>query len=478
MLRRLLLHRAVWAATPTPPKKPAALPDASVVAVHPDHSERVAYLRPRSAETSHVVLLPRGTVLDVHAKGGLEWHPGDDGALYWTAALAHEPVRASQLWRWKDGHPPQLVFQELDARFTLELGASKDGRVLRLGCVSHGACEYWSVGSGAVLQRMGPRREEGRTYAAEGRALWYMDQQLLLWDGAPCWQAPVASSVTAMDVWSDHWALWGYADTVPTCWRDGSEQQWPHATAVVPHDNLQWPGSCDVATPPRGVQLCRLRSERGGVPVTLLLPSAPIKGVVMGVYGAYGSVVPVDVDDVLVRVLLQRGVAVAAAHIRGGGMLGPAWAAAGRGALRSHADVVDALHVLPPRAPVVLWARSAGAYAAALALHAEPHRFAGALLEVPFVNARAADGLTAFEEREWRGSPDPLDTLPAQHLLPPLYVTAARGDSRVQADAVAQYARAAGTCVHWVDSHFASTRAETVAQLEWVLDILRANTGR
>ncbi len=65
-------------------------------------------------------------------------------------------------------------------------------------------------------------------------------------------------------------------------------------------------------------------------------------------YGAYGRDPLLDYQPAL-QPLLRRGVAVAVAHVRGGGCLGPAWYEAGRGhgaKARSHEDLLAAARQL------------------------------------------------------------------------------------------------------------------------------------
>ena len=87
------------------------------------------------------------------------------------------------------------------------------------------------------------------------------------------------------------------------------------------------------------------------------------------------------------RLLLDQGVGIVTAHLRGGGEKGPAWHAAARGTkrLRSVEDLIAAMKALQP-AKVVFSTRSAGGLIGTLAMHQAPELFAGALLESPFLD--------------------------------------------------------------------------------------------
>jgi oligopeptidase B len=140
------------------------------------------------------------------------------------------------------------------------------------------------------------------------------------------------------------------------------------------------------------------------VPVTVLRradrPARP-SPLVLYAYGAYG----VSLDPVFSHFrlsLLDRGIAFALAHVRGGGEMGPAWHAASHAANKSVgvADLMACARGLiaaghTTRDQLVLRGRSAGGFLVGAALNGEPGLFRAAAADVPFV-----DCLTTLEDAE------------------------------------------------------------------------------
>ncbi|UCN15254.1 prolyl oligopeptidase family serine peptidase [Cellulomonas iranensis] len=180
-------------------------------------------------------------------------------------------------------------------------------------------------------------------------------------------------------------------------------------------------------------------------------------------YGAYGTSVPARYNPML-RHLLDRGGAYAVAHVRGGGERGRAWHDAARGT-RKRRSVDDLLACLDHLVAcgvadvdrVVLSGASAGGLLMGAALTSAPHRFAGAVLDVPFLDPVTSmldpeQALTVSDRHEW-GDPgtdpavlaamraySPYENLRPGVRLPPVLVTCRRADSRV----------AAVECLKWV----------------------------
>lgn len=169
-------------------------------------------------------------------------------------------------------------------------------------------------------------------------------------------------------------------------------------------------------------------------------------------YGAYEQAVDVGFDADLVS-LLDRGVVVAHAHVRGGGDLGPAWHDAGRLAEKENSFTdfaACARHLIDQgiaaRGSIAAWGASAGGLLVAVALNRHPERFAAAVLEVPFVDALntlldPALPLTEHDfdefgdpsdprEHRWIRAYSPYDNIQPQ-AYPPVLVTAAMNDQRV-----------------------------------------------
>ena len=169
-------------------------------------------------------------------------------------------------------------------------------------------------------------------------------------------------------------------------------------------------------------------------------------------YGAYGTPMrPYYQPRVLS--LLDRGFVYAIAHVRGGGLLGESWYREGRGRDKQHSvddflAVADALAQDPAIDPARLFAMggSAGGLLVAAALNQAPTRFAGAVLQVPFVDLLGTMQdpelpLTRQEYAEWGNPAIPGDYAAMRRLspydnlhkvpYPPVYVTGGLHDSQV-----------------------------------------------
>jgi oligopeptidase B len=132
-------------------------------------------------------------------------------------------------------------------------------------------------------------------------------------------------------------------------------------------------------------------------------------------YGAYGISYPAAFDRNAVS-LLNRGLVVAIAHVRGGGDLGQGWHDAGRMAAKTNTftDFVAVAEELLARgvaAPgrLALLGGSAGGLLVGAVLNARPDLFAAAIALVPFVDvvgtmSDASLPLTVGEYEEW-GNP-------------------------------------------------------------------------
>lgn len=176
-----------------------------------------------------------------------------------------------------------------------------------------------------------------------------------------------------------------------------------------------------------GYDASRYRAERfhavapdgARIPVSLVTPvGAPRDGtgpLLLTGYGAYGFPYPVHFSSVRVS-LLDRGVTIAIAHVRGGGDLGKRWHDGGR-MLNKRNTFTDFLAVAehlvahrytsPDR--LVIEGASAGGLLVGAVLNMRPEQFRVALLRVPFVdviNTMLDESLplTVGEFEEW-GNP-------------------------------------------------------------------------
>jgi oligopeptidase B len=163
------------------------------------------------------------------------------------------------------------------------------------------------------------------------------------------------------------------------------------------------------ATAPDGVR----------IPISLVRPAgAPLDGsspLLLTGYGAYGIPYPVTFSSNRLS-LLERGVAVAIAHVRGGGELGKRWHDTGRMLAKPNTftDFVSAAEFLvaagytaPDR--LVIEGGSAGGLLMGAVVNLRPHLFRAAVLRVPFVdvvNTMLDESLplTVGEFEEW-GNP-------------------------------------------------------------------------
>lgn len=242
------------------------------------------------------------------------------------------------------------------------------------------------------------------------------------------------------------------------------------------------------------------------IPVTLAHVEARTRSgpLVLLVYGAYG--VPFDARfSPGTRSLIERGVTLAIAHVRGGGELGPGWhaAAVGRRKPTSVDDYLAVAHHLidhgwTDRGLIVAQGSSAGGTVVAAALNREPDLFAGCLVHAPFVDPLS--GLSDGSARaiadiaEWGDPADPIargalatltaaDTIRVASDYPPVLAFAGRNDPRAPAEHVRRWIDALRA--HGADAHVlvddaghdgaASRRRQRESfalELAWTLDIL------
>lgn len=209
------------------------------------------------------------------------------------------------------------------------------------------------------------------------------------------------------------------------------------------------------------VRRIAIRSHDGvDVPVTLLrradAPDGPAPLLLYG-YGAYGMSTPATFSGRVLS-LVDRGVAFAIAHVRGGQELGRTWYEAGR--LERKANSFEDLYAVAQglvergvaeRGRLVLQGASAGGLLVAatveLAARRDPGLLAGAVADVPFVDVlnTMLDASLPLTPGEWTEWGDPVSDPEARDRLaswcpyervgardyPPLYVTAGVSDPRV-----------------------------------------------
>eukprot|EP00397_Hematodinium_sp_SG-2012_P010410 GEMP01010525.1.p1 GENE.GEMP01010525.1~~GEMP01010525.1.p1 ORF type:complete len:549 (+),score=138.71 GEMP01010525.1:886-2532(+) len=182
------------------------------------------------------------------------------------------------------------------------------------------------------------------------------------------------------------------------------------------------------------------------VPLTILGDLTAPGPVLVNVYGAYGSRLPLDYRLDRLQ-LVKRGWKIAFAHVRGGGEKGFQWHDDGR-LLKKHnsfLDFLDTLTVLRVRfkqAQLCGKAESAGAFVLGRALN---HGLAANILNVPFLDPVAAmvdeslplakmevgewgDVANSIQHRDYVEALSPYELTPTQSAL---YITCAKEDQRV-----------------------------------------------
>ncbi|MFT5207423.1 MAG: oligopeptidase B [Candidatus Omnitrophota bacterium] len=170
-------------------------------------------------------------------------------------------------------------------------------------------------------------------------------------------------------------------------------------------------------------------------------------------YGSYGITIDPTFSSIRLS-LLDRGIAFAIAHVRGGGYLGRPWYMNGK--LTSKQNTFDdfiacAEHLINEKVTtkdqLIISGGSAGGLLVGATLNQRPDLFLGAITHVPFVDVvntmmDEALPLTITEYDEWGDPHDkqvfdrlltysPYENISAQH-YPHIMVTAGLNDSRVQ----------------------------------------------
>lgn len=426
-----------------------------------------------------------------------------DGKILYTIANERHTLRPWQLWAWQAGKEA-LVHQEADPAWLLSLYRTTDNRHLVLQSNNHDGSEQYLLDEGGpTLLRA---RERGLEYYldTQGERVLVKSNQ----DGAMgLYQAPSLTSLAAgpwQPLWSgegrelEKWRLFaGYTvlqyrkagddwldvldaggklthslpltEGAGTAWIQGahdpaSQQILIRRQGMAEAPHQRWldlaSGQWQAADKPVANPL--YRSERRWVvgkdgvrvPVSLVWRkdiTAP-KALLLYGYGAYGTPMrPYYQPRVLS--LLDRGFVYAIAHVRGGGLLGESWYREGRGRDKQHSvddflAVADALARDPAIDPARLFAMggSAGGLLVAAALNQAPTRFAGAVLQVPFVDLLGTMQdpelpLTRQEYAEWGNPAIPGDYAAMRRLspydnlhkapYPPVYVTGGLHDSQV-----------------------------------------------
>lgn len=436
-----------------------------------------------------------------HRAADLLW--SRDGKTLYTIANEPRTLRPWQIRAWRDGKEDQ-VHEEADPAWLLSLYRTTDKRHLILQSNNHDSSEQYLLEDGKVSLVKGRQRGLEYYLDTQGERVLLKSNR----DGAMGLYQAASLGEVASQPWRPLWTGEGkdlekwrlFADFTVLQYRhngddwldvlDGAGQltyrlpltegagtawilgsQDPAGARVLirrqgmaeaPHQRWLDLASGQWQADDRPAEESPYQSERRWVtgkdgvkvPVSLVWRKeihAPRALLLYG-YGAYGTPMrPYYQPQVLS--LLDRGFVYAIAHVRGGGLLGEEWYRAGRGRHKQQSvddflAVADALARDPAINPARLFAMggSAGGLLVAAALNQAPTRFAGAVLQVPFVDLLGTMSdpelpLTRQEYAEW-GNPavaadyqamrrlSPYDNLHAVP-YPPVLVTAGLHDSQV-----------------------------------------------
>jgi oligopeptidase B len=215
------------------------------------------------------------------------------------------------------------------------------------------------------------------------------------------------------------------------------------------------------------VRFLKIRSDddQCDIPVTLISPVANRQltdrpRVALLVYGCYGASLPLIYDPMTAQ-LVEHGICVAYAHVRGGGEKGKDWhlAAIGRKKNKTISDYLTVaknigLLLEGKRIRITAVGASAGGTIVAAALNKEPQLFSAAFLAAPFVspirstqdetNPRKKVDIHEFGDpdngkdfeimQEW----SPLENVASQH-YPPILVAINECDDNVSNHDILEY---------------------------------------
>ena len=419
----------------------------------------------------------------IEKSGPVAW-AADNRTLFYT--LEDSAKRFYQIWRLRLGGSPELVLEERDERFRVYVERTRSNRYLLIPCDSHTTSELHCVPADApetparlLVPRVAERElEADHLGPGEGWLLRVNDTgphfrvvRIPEAGGDPSsWTELLpqreAVMVEGVDAFAGHWTAWEreaglvrirvtshggdarYVELPEPVYQAGPGQNaaWDLTALRYEYESPVTPPSVfdyDVATGesllrkqrevPGGFDAARYGCERrsipshDGTPIPVSLVFRRVPGLtrpsplLLTGYGAYGISFPVGFSSNRLS-LLDRGVMVAIAHVRGGGELGKRWHDAGRMAHKRNsfldfAAVADALIAEGTTEPerLAIEGGSAGGLLVTASLNLRPEHFALVMAQVPFVDVintmlDASLPLTVGEYEEW-GNPE----LPQQY---------------------------------------------------------------
>lgn len=442
---------------------------------------------------------------------GLAWSR-DGKYLFYT--MADEALRPFQIWRHRIDTPQTedvLVLQEDDDRYYLGLRKTRSGEYIVIAADSAVTESAWVISAAdptAEPREVLPRRE-GVQYSIDhrGDVFWVVinddgaDGRLLTVPAEGGSPREVVAQVAGRKLetpmcFRDHLLVWGREGGLPAVFR--YEDAVLHTVVfdepvyeIAPEGNLEYTANklrytYESFVTPRSVFDLDLRTEE-----RVLLKQTPVLGgydpeeyvqerlwapafdgteipvsfvrhvdtavdgtaaLLLYAYGAYEISYPIRFSIARLS-LLDRGVAFAVAHVRGGGEMGKSWYDGGKLATKvnTFTDFIDVADYLVDggrcaRARIAARGGSAGGLTVGAALNFAPEAFAAVVAEVPFVDVvntmlDAELPLTVVEWEEW-GDPRveeeygwlasyaPYENVGAVE-YPPILATAGLNDPRV-----------------------------------------------
>jgi len=445
--------------------------DGRLMAYSTDHTGyREFTMLVKELDTGAILLGP------IEKCGATAW-AADNRTLFY--ALEDDAKRYYQAWRTELNGAPELVYQEDDERFRVGLERTRSRRHILLASESHTTSELRFLPADrprSPWRMLAPRVAEREVEADHLGDGWL----LRLNDTGPGFRVVRAAEddpdpsrweellphrddvmIEAVDAFAGHWAAWereaGLVKIRVTHRKSGAARHVTFPEPVYeayPGPNAEWetgalrygyespvtPASVydyDLASgesallkrrevlggfDPAGYGCARLSVpalDGTSIPVSLVFrrePAPPLPSpMLLTGYGAYGIPFPVGFSSNRLS-LLDRGVVLAFAHVRGGGELGKRWHDAGRMAFKMNSftdftAVAEALIREGRTAPALLAIEggSAGGLLMGAVTNFRPDLFAAVLAQVPFVdviNTMLDDSLplTVGEYEEW-GNP-------------------------------------------------------------------------
>jgi oligopeptidase B len=442
-----------------------------------------------------------------------EW--AADGKTLFFATEDAVTKRSDTLWRLELGKAPVQVHKETDEVFAIGVSRTRDRKWLLLGAGSTDTADWLALPADAPTGAWQPviARQKGHRYRVDHReGSWYVASDL----GAVNFrvvQVPVGkpdlatgkeivahrtdTQIEGFDVFATHAVVtekkealtrFRVLDFATGAWRElafpepvyaafaGATPEFTSTTFRIGYQSMVTPSSVfDVAlatgertlrkqTVVKGYDATKYKSERlwatarDGVKVPISLvykdghPRDGSRPLWLYAYGSYGYGMPATFDGNRIS-LLDRGVAFAIAHIRGGDDMGQQWHKDGMLMKKKNTffDFIDcAEHLIAEKwttaAKLAIEGGSAGGLLMGAVTNLRPDLFAAVHSAVPFVDVMntmmdASLPLTVGEYLEW-GNPSekpafdymrsysPYDNLTAK-AYPAILVTTSFNDSQV-----------------------------------------------